>query len=142
MSGSVQSLKSYLKFTIINVYGPINNLDKKLVWKDIGSFMNNYNDNLFLLGGDFNTISNINEKVGGIQLLSQASKDFKEWCVMHNLIDTSTNNGTYTWNNRRKDLAYIAEKIDRFMIKGDLDVSNLNIQSSILPIVGSDHFPC
>ena len=72
--------------------------------------MNSYSDNLFFLGGDFNTILDINEKVGGIQLLSQASKDFKEWCVMHNLIDTLTNNGTYTWNNRRKDLAYIAEK--------------------------------
>ena len=44
-------------------------------------------------------------------------------------------------NNRRKDFGYIAEKLDRFLIKGDLDVNNLIIQSSIMSIVGSNHYP-
>ena len=141
ISGKVQSLKSDLKFTVINVYGPVNNISKKLVWNEIGHFLDNHRNELFLIGGDFNTILDINEKVGGTQVLSQASREFKEWCSLHNLIDIPTNNGIYTWNNRRKDFAYITEKLDRFMMKGELDTINLDIQSSILPIAGSDHFP-
>ena len=60
--------------------------------------------------------------------------------MLHNLIDIPISNGIYTWNNKRNDFAYIAKKSNRFFIKGDQDVSNLNIQSSILPIVGSDLF--
>lgn len=47
ISGSVQSMKSDLKFILINVYGPISNLEKKEVWEDINIFMNNFKDSLF-----------------------------------------------------------------------------------------------
>ena len=70
MGGWVQSLKSDLKFIIINIYGPITNPGKRLVWEEIGSFINNFKGNLFVLGGDFNTILNNNEKIGGNQHLS------------------------------------------------------------------------
>lgn len=66
ISGKVQSLKSNLNFIIINVYGPVSNTDKKLVWEEIGQFLNSQNNEFFLLGGDFNTILDLNEKVGGI----------------------------------------------------------------------------
>ena len=67
-------------------------------------------------------------------------KDFKEWCEGHNVIDIRCSNGIHTWNNKQKDFTYIAEKLDNFFIKGDLEVNNLNIQSLILPIVGLDNF--
>lgn len=35
----------------------------------------------------------------------------------------------------------MAEKLDRFFIKGESYINNLNILSPILPILGSDHFP-
>ena len=57
------------------------------------------------------------------------------------MIDIPIINGNFTWNNRQKDFSYIVEKLDRFLIKEDLDVNNLNIQSSILPIGRSNHYP-
>ena len=42
-------------------------MEKKLVWEEINVFMNDHKDSLILVGGDFNTILNLNEKVGGIQ---------------------------------------------------------------------------
>ena len=60
-------------------------------------------NDLVILGGDFNTILNINEKIGGTLVLSQVARDFKAWCAMHDLIDILTNNGNFSWNNRRKD---------------------------------------
>lgn len=94
-----------------------------------------------MVGGDFNTILDIYEKVGGIQHLSQSSLDFKIWCNKHSMIDIPINNENFTWNNRRKDFTYITEKLDSFFIIGDLNVNNLNFQSSILPIARSNHFP-
>ena len=67
-----------------------------------------------MVGGDFNTNQNLEEKVGGIQDLLQSSLDFKLWFDKHNMIDIRINNGNFTWNNRRKDFAFIAEKLDRF----------------------------
>ena len=135
-----QSLKSNLSCILVNVYSPISLSEKRKVWNEISNFLHYYQNEMIILGGDFNTILSLNEKVGGPSLLSQSSKEFKLWCELKDLIDIPTNNGIYTWNNRWKDFAYIAEKLDRFLIKGDLDKNNLNISSSILPIAGFDHF--
>ena len=141
VSCKCHSLKSNLSFIIINVYGPCINLEKRRVWNEISNFLFFNQNEMIIIGGDFNTILDPKEKIGGSSFLSNSSKDFKSWCEQHNLIDIPTNNGIYTWNNRRKDFAYIAEKLDRFLVKGDLDFNNLNISASILPITGSDHFP-
>lgn len=94
-----------------------------------------------LLGGDFNNVLNLNAKAGGLQQISQSSKDFKKWCDFHNLIDIPCKNENCTWNNKWMDFNYIAKKLDIFFIKGDLDANDLNIHSMILSITGSDHFP-
>lgn len=133
-------MKSNLNFILINIYGPTNNTEKKLVWDEINYFIKFYQNDLILLGGYFNTILNLEEKRGGSQQISQSSKDFLKWCDYHNLLDIPFKNGNFTWNNKRKDFTYIAEKLDKFFIKGNLDESNLNIQTTILPIAGSDHF--
>ena len=57
------------------------------------------------------------------------------------MIDIPLNNGSFTWNNRRKDQAYIAEKLDRFFISGNFSDCNKNFQSFVLPYAGSDYFP-
>lgn len=139
LSSRVKSIKTNLQFILVNIYGPTYNTDKKLLWDEITLFINNHNKDLILLG-DFNTILNIDEKYGGIQKSSQASKDFKYWCDSNNLIDILLNNGNYTWNNRRKDFSYIAEKLDRFFLKGEISEINANIYSSILPVASSNHF--
>ena len=57
------------------------------------------------------------------------------------MLEILTRNGIFTWNNRRKDFSYIAEKLDRFFFKGDLTKMDLTIIASIQPIAGSDHYP-
>ena len=36
-------------------------------------------------------------------------------------------NGKFTWNNRRKDFNYIAEKLDRFFVRRDANNTDLDI---------------
>lgn len=141
ISGLVNSVKSNIKYILFNVYGPVSNLEKRTVWKEISQYMGNFQNTPIILGGDFNTILNLNDKTGGVPWISQSMKDFNEWCEGHNLIYIPCNNEIHTRNNKWKDFVYIAEKLDRFFIKGDVEINNLNIQSSILPIAGFDHFP-
>lgn len=35
---------------------------------------------MIIIGGDFNTILDPKEKIGGSSFLSNSSKDFKSWC--------------------------------------------------------------
>ena len=66
----------------------------------------------------------MDEKVGGSQHLTLSSLDFKLWIDNHSLLEIPTNNGIFTWNNKRKDNAYIVEKIDRLFIMGHLIAYN------------------
>ena len=55
-------------------------------------------------------------------------------------MDIKTKNGIYKWNNQRKGFYYIAKRLDRFLLKGELSMNNLT-NSEILPMASSDHFP-
>ena len=141
MSSRVASLKNSLDFLLINIYSPTPTQDKITVWQEISTFLSNQPEKIVFIGGDFNAIMSKEEKYGGTQAPSQATKEFKSWAESNMLADIPTKNGTFTWNNRRKDFNYIAERLDRFLVKGDLSSFNMDIMAEILPISGSDHFP-
>jgi hypothetical protein len=141
ISSFIKGINSNLQFLLINVYGPTQNTDKKTLWMDISSFIKDYSNEFLIIGGDFNTILNLDEKYGGSQQIHPASVDFKKWVEDNHLVDIPMNNGKFTWNNRRKDFNYIAEKLDKYFVKRNDINTDLDIQSSILPIAGSDHYP-
>lgn len=62
----VNRIKTNLQFLLININSPTSNSDKKNLWDEINNFINNHNNEHIFLGGDFNTILNIDEKFGGI----------------------------------------------------------------------------
>ena len=141
MCVNIQSLKSDTKFILINVYGPNSIIGKKNVWDELNTVIAKHKDTPIILGGDFNTILSLDEKVGGNRHLSLASIEFKNWIDKLRMLEIPASNGIFTWNNRRKDNDYIAEKLDRFFIIGNLASYNKDFQSYILPLAGSDHFP-
>lgn len=73
----VQSLKSNTKFILINVYGLNDMIRKKIVWDELSIVISEFKDSPIILGGDFNTIISLDEKVGGIQHLSLSTFEFK-----------------------------------------------------------------
>ena len=53
-------------FTLINVYGPNSSQDKLKIWDKLSHLIQMQNSHQVILGGDFNTILNQEEKVCGI----------------------------------------------------------------------------
>ncbi|GLJ48416.1 hypothetical protein SUGI_1021880 [Cryptomeria japonica] len=66
---------------------------------------------------------------------------FQDFVDKNQLLDVASKNGTFTWTNRRTGFTEIAERLDRFLVAGDWLAQNLILESSILPLIGSDHFP-
>ena len=65
MCGSIKSLKSNLKYNILNINGPTSYLDRRLIWKEINTFLNVVLDQTFIISCDFNTILDPSDKLGG-----------------------------------------------------------------------------
>jgi len=69
-----------------------------------------------IIAGDFNMITNLSEKKGGIRKLDKDSKAFISTMENLNLVDILTSNGLFTWNNRRGGYHQIASRLDHFLL--------------------------
>ena len=56
-----------LQLFLINIYGPTLNIDKKILWEEMSIVIKNHRNKCILIGGDFNTIINLDENFGGVQ---------------------------------------------------------------------------
>ena len=91
-------------------------MDKNKTWDEISSFMNSHQDCHILLGGDFNVISSLEEKIGGVRVLISTAKEFHNWISNMNMIDIPTHNGISTQHNKRARSDFILERLDRFFL--------------------------
>lgn len=93
-----------------------------------------------IIAGDFNMITNFAEKRGGIWKLNKDSEAFLTTIENLNLIDIPTNNGIYTWNNRRGGDRQIASRLDRFLLSEETYLTSSEIEARILPQAGSNNW--
>lgn len=97
--------------------------------------------NHWILGGDFNMITNLAEKKGGLRRLDKDAEDFSTFIAAFKLIDVPTVNGLHTWNNKQGGNRQVASRLDRCLILESIILQNLDMEATILPIGGSDHWP-
>jgi len=57
----------------------------------------------------------------------------------HNLIDIPSNNGKYSWSNKRVGKSNIKERLDRILIQENIAAVHSSITSKILHTTASDH---
>eukprot|EP00253_Pinus_taeda_P010667 PITA_10667 len=93
-----------------------------------------------IIRGDFNMITNLMEKKGGIRRLNKYSEAFLDFINSANLVDVYPKSGAYTWNNKRGGERQIASRLDRFLISESILMEGVIVESDILPSGGSDHW--
>lgn len=90
---------------------------------------------------DFNSITSLGEKCGGIARLDPSANLFRDMIYSLKLINVKPNNGIFTWNNRRCGAEAISERLNRFLVSCYWMNSRLSTSSEILDWRGSDHWP-
>lgn len=141
MLALVKSRVSKVKFWLYNIYGPSGILEKRKLWKELLLVSSPLKDCMLVLGGDFNVISGLDEKSGGILPNHRIVANFGTFIQDMGLFDCKTQNGPFTWTTMRRYFSQISKILDRFLVSQNWIESPLEFSSLVLPNVGSDHFP-
>eukprot|EP00253_Pinus_taeda_P030838 PITA_30838 len=86
-------------------------------------------------------ITTLLEKKGGLRKLNRDVEAFTDFIETVKMVDIHPKNGLFTWNNRRGGDRLIASRLDRFLISESIIMDGIIVESDILPIGGSDHWP-
>lgn len=69
------------------------------------------------------------------------SIDFKDFIHSNQLMELQISNGMITWTDKRRGPQHIASKLDRFLMSDNAIHLGGDFHASIMPQVGSDHWP-
>jgi len=94
-----------------------------------------------IIAGDFNMITNLSKKKGGIRKLDKDSEAFLATIENLNLIDSPTSNGLFTLNNRRRGDRQVASHLDHFLLSEATYLTSWETKARILLQAGSNHWP-
>lgn len=126
---------------LTNVYFPQETYLKAGILNSLSEINHNRSLPLWIVGGDFNMITRLEEKRGGRCRGSQEGSLLKDFIQTNWLIDLPFNTGVFTWSNRRAGNQQIASRLDRFLLSGNVIHLGGDFAASILPFSGSDHWP-
>lgn len=84
--------------------------------EDLNEIIQHHGANHWILGGDFNMITNLAEKKGGLRRLNKDAEDCSTFIVASKIIDVPTVNGLHTWNNKQGGNRQVTSRLDRFLI--------------------------
>jgi exonuclease III len=82
-------------------------------------------------------VCHLDEKRGGTRRLETESEHFQALIDTLGLIDLETQNGLFTWSNRRSGSQQVACRLDLFLVSETLLMEGLVMSASILDISGS-----
>ena len=125
----------------MNVYGTQTADSKMNLLNHIDWFHNMHIDLPLIIGEDFNMISNLEEKKGGIKALLVKDMAFKDTINYYALVDIQTSSGFLTWNNRRGRAQQITKRLDHFLVFDKILTLGKMLDASVLPTAGLDHCP-
>jgi exonuclease III len=97
---------------ITNVYGPPRLGDKEAFLHHLVWIANHIGSQRWILRGDFNMITGLEEKRGGTHTLGNENEIFNHTIGLLKLIDVGENNGPFTWSNRHLGTQHISIKLD------------------------------
>eukprot|EP00253_Pinus_taeda_P036718 PITA_36718 len=141
ISIEVQMVGNPTTYLCTNVYGP-QKLEAKLLWlRALSNLQQRYPQAKAIFGGDFNMITSLREKKGGIKSLNRDSETFKDFIKSTRLVDIFPKSGTFTWNNNRGGDRKIASRLDMFLVTETILLEGITVDSNILPSGGLDHWP-
>ena len=141
LSVSFHILGYSIRGFLMNVYGPQMEDSKNNLLNHIDWFNILHNESSLIIGGDFNMISNLEEKKGGIKTLFAEDEAFKTMINSCEMVDVQTSSGFFTWNNRRGGVHQIVKRLDHFLVSEPILTLGGILDAIVLPTARFDHWP-
>eukprot|EP00253_Pinus_taeda_P023364 PITA_23364 len=141
MAVEFQPIGNSGSFLCINIYSHQKLEDKITFLETLSKIIRRHLRSKCILGGDFNMITTLLEKKGGLKKLNRDVEAFANFIETVKLVDVHPKSGLFTWNNRRGGDKLIASRLDRFLISESIIMDGITAESDILPSGGSDHWP-
>ncbi|GLJ44911.1 hypothetical protein SUGI_0945520 [Cryptomeria japonica] len=98
-----------LEMELWNIYGPTNYQEKSVFWDDITQLVSASGNRKIIIGGDFNAILDLLEKMGGLKKVTSEMLNFRHFVQKVGVTDCKPSAGWFTRNNKRPRLANIVE---------------------------------
>ncbi|XP_049389010.1 uncharacterized protein LOC125853369 [Solanum stenotomum] len=127
-------------FSVTTVYARCSALEKLELWESLEDIAGSM-QKPWLVGGDFNTIRNDSEKLGGLPVTHMKTIDFNQCISSCALNELSFKGNSYTWWNGRVETECISERLDR--VFGNEEFMSLLPNSEVQHLIRqrSDHAP-
>ncbi|KAG6483859.1 hypothetical protein ZIOFF_060645 [Zingiber officinale] len=104
------------------VYAKCNSGERRILWERLMD-VKSIDDVCWLVGGDFNVISSIDEQSNDVLSRSGAIKEFNDVLMLSGLSDLGFVGDRFTWTNKR-----IWKRLDRILISPSWNVKDLVIK--------------
>ncbi|VFQ83797.1 unnamed protein product [Cuscuta campestris] len=139
--GTLHFSSSLLNFPCIIsvVYGLHTKEERRELWTTISNLAESTHSP-WIMGGDFNAISSINQHKGKSSPCLASISEFDHCINSNGLIDPPYSGSPYTWLGNRS-LGIVWRRLDRIFYNSAIQDLNLHINSQHLPRGNSDHSP-
>ncbi|KAH0692608.1 hypothetical protein KY285_019705 [Solanum tuberosum] len=130
---------SQFRFSITAVYARCSAIERLELWEDLEFIASQTAP--WLVGGDFNTIVNESEKLGGLPVTQVETQDFTQCINACALNELKFRGSVFTWWNGRIEESCIFKRLDR--VFGNNSFMTLLPESEVHHLIrhGSDHAP-
>lgn len=102
-----------------NIYAPNLLTRRRGFWDLLSNHKNMFPDMPWLIGGDFYSPLNMEDKYGGRINMISSMKDFRNFLDNNALIDLNLKGNRYTQSNRRIGFNFIQRRLDRISVSQD-----------------------
>jgi exonuclease III len=110
-----------------NVYGPHVSEERRGMIRDLEDIKNRSNNLQWILVGEFNIIMSLADKKGGTRRLNRDSEEFSKFIDTTEMVDLKTNNGQFTWNNKRMNQHQVATRLNRFLVSDSIIMQGVTL---------------
>ncbi|KAG6488356.1 hypothetical protein ZIOFF_049599 [Zingiber officinale] len=117
------------------VYAKCTRLERSLLWENLEE-LRPEGDILWLVGGDFNVISSMEEHSAGVLARPGAMEDFNNFIMLAGLVDVGFVGDRYTWTNNR-----VWKRLDRVLLSPSWGSLDFTVRVEHLSRAASDHYP-
>ncbi|KAL9691065.1 hypothetical protein QQ045_011482 [Rhodiola kirilowii] len=114
----VNIVREHINILCSFVYASVDNTIRQQLWDELSEVATQSDDLPWLIGGDFNTILFLSEKMGRRKKRGKDIRDFSEFLTKAGVSDVGFTGNRFTWPNNQEGANQVWERLDRCLANG------------------------